>query len=120
MASIGLLSEEDEALINVATDIVLGSLIYSTEDDRRYVEVSIEIRVLEIDGQFTKTVRRDFSVESDFEGSYMNQDVFTHIEELEVVPGNFEVIVTVADRSSGRAVTRDRKSVVKGKGRERE
>ncbi len=107
MASIGLLSEEDEALINVATDIVLGSLIYSTEDDRRYAEVSIEIRVLEIDGQFTKTVRRDFSVESDFEGSYMNQDVFTHIEELEVVPGNFEVIVTVADRSSGRAVTRE-------------
>src|SRR5690625_3912309 len=57
MASIGLLSEEDEALINVATDIDLGSLIYSTEDDRRYAEVSIEIRVLEIDGQFTKTVR---------------------------------------------------------------
>src|SRR5690625_5536593 len=37
----------------------------------------------------------------------MNQDVFTHIEELEVVPGNFEVIVTVADSSSGRAVTRE-------------
>lgn len=107
MASIGLLSEDDKALINVTTDIVLGSLIYSTEEDRRYAEVSIEIRILEIDGQFTKTVRRDFRVESDFEGSYMNQDVFTHNEELEVVPGNFEVMVTVADRSSGRAVSRE-------------
>src|SRR5690625_4804794 len=67
MGAIGLLSEEDKGLINVTTDIVLGSLIYSTEDDRSYAEVSIEIRVLEIDGQFTKTVRRDFSVESDFE-----------------------------------------------------
>lgn len=106
MASIGLLGEDDTALINVTTDIVLGSLIYSTEDDRRFAEVSIEIRILEIDGQFTKTVRRDFSVESASEGSYMNQDVFTHNEELEVQPGNFEVMVTVADRSSGRAVTR--------------
>src|SRR5690625_5681942 len=107
MASIRLLSEEDKALINVRYDSVQSYLYYSTEEDRRYAEVSIEIRVLEIDCQFTKTVRRDFSVESDFEGSYMNQDVFTHIEELEVVPGNFEVIVTVADRSSGRAVTRE-------------
>ena len=35
MSSIGLLSETDEALISVTTDIVVGSLIYSTIDDVR-------------------------------------------------------------------------------------
>src|SRR5690625_5656413 len=45
MASIGLLSEEDEALINEATDSVLGSLIYSPRDDRRYGEGRIIRRV---------------------------------------------------------------------------
>lgn len=106
MASIGLLSENDEALINVTTDIVLGSLIYSSDDEKRFAEVSLEIRILEIEGDFTRTIRRDFSVESSFEGSYMSQDVFTHDEEIEVEPGNYEVMVTVADRSSGKAVTR--------------
>lgn len=112
MASIGLLSEDDEALINVTTDIVLGSLIYSSDDDRRFAEVSLEIRILEIDGNFTKTEQRDFSVESSFEGSYLNQDVFTHNEEIEVKPGNFEVMVTVADRSSGKAVTRQSEATI--------
>src|SRR5690625_7766845 len=68
MASIGLLSEEDKALINVTTDIVLGSLIYSPDDDRRYAEGSIEIRVLAIDGQLTRTVRSDVSVMDELEG----------------------------------------------------
>lgn len=106
MSSIGLLSETDQPLINVTTDIVLGSLIYSTEDEKRSASVSLEIRILEIDGQFTKTVRRDFTIKSSFEGSYLSQDVFTHNEEIEVKPGDFEVLVTVLDQSSGKASTR--------------
>lgn len=106
MSSIGLLSENDEAMIDVTTDIVLGSLIYSTIDNIRKAEVSLEIRILEIDGSFTETIRRDFSVESAFEGSYMSQDVFTHNEEIKVKPGSFEVLVTVMDHSSGKASTR--------------
>jgi hypothetical protein len=106
MSSIGLLSETDEALINVTTDIVLGSLIYSTHDNVRSADVTLEIRILEIDGDFSRNIRRDFSVESSFEGSYLSQDVFTHNEEIEVKPGLFEVQVSVMDRSSGRASTR--------------
>ncbi len=106
MSSIGLLSETDEALINVTTDIVLGSLIYSTHDDVRSADVTIEIRILEIEGDFSKNIRRDFSVESSFEGSYLSQDVFTNNEEIVVKPGVFEVQVSVLDRTSGRASTR--------------
>ena len=106
MSSIGLLSETDEALINITTDIVLGSLIYSTEDDVRSAHVTIEIRILEVDGDFTKNIRRDFSVESSYEGTHLSQDVFTHDESLVVVPGNFEVNVTVLDRTSGKASSR--------------
>lgn len=106
MSSIGFLSENDEALINITTDIVLGSLIYSTEDDVRSAQVTVEIRILQEDGPFTKNVRRDFSVESAFEGAHLSQDVFTHDESIEVIPGNFEVNVTVIDRTSGRASSR--------------
>lgn len=106
MSSIGLLSETDEALINVTTDIVLGSLIYSTRDNVRSADVTLEIRILEIEGDFSKNIRRDFSVESSFEGSYLSQDVFTNNEEIVVKPGVFEVQVSVLDRTSGRASTR--------------
>jgi len=106
MSSIGLLSETDEALINITTDVVLGSLIYSTVEEVRSAQLSIEIRILEVDGDFTKNVRRDFSVESSYEGSYLSQDVFTHDESIEVVPGTFEVNVTVLDNTSGKASSR--------------
>lgn len=106
MLSIGLLSETDQALINITTDVVLGSLIYSTEDDIRSAHLTIEIRILEIEGAFTKSIRRDFSVESSYEGSYLSQDVFSHDESIEVIPGNFEVSVTVLDRTSGKASSR--------------
>lgn len=106
MSSIGLLSETDEAQINVTTDIVVGSLIYSTENDIRKAHVTLEIRVLEIDGDFTETVRKDFTVESQFEGPFQTQDVFTHDEVIVAKPGKFEVNVSVVDRTSGKASTR--------------
>lgn len=112
MSSIGLLSETDEALINVTTDVVLGSLIYSTLNDVRTARVSLEIRILERDGDFVRTVRHTFSVESEFDGGFLSQDVFTHEETVEVQPGTFDVTVTVADLSSGRAISRQSEAVI--------
>lgn len=105
-SSIGLLSPDDEAQINVTTDVVLGSLIYSTEDDKRIAEISIEIRIVEKDGVFTKTVKKDYQVESKFDGSYVSQDVFTNEEIIDTEPGDFEVIVSVLDKSSGKQTVR--------------
>ncbi|MDZ7718633.1 MAG: GWxTD domain-containing protein [Balneolaceae bacterium] len=107
MSSIGILSEDDEPLIDVTTDVVLGSLIYSTDEEGvRSANVSIEIRILQNDGDFTKNLRKDFAVESSYNGSYQSQDVFSHRERIEVVPGSFEVTVTVLDQSSGKASSR--------------
>lgn len=111
-ASIGLLSPDDKALINVTTDVVLGSLIYSTEDEKRFAEISIEIRVTEEDGDYSETVKRDYQVESDFDGSYISQEVFTNEEEIEVKPGNFQVAVTVLDKSSGKQTVRTSESSI--------
>lgn len=111
-SSIGLLSETDQPLIDITTEIVLGSLIYSTKDDRRVSNVSLEIRILQEDGDFTKTVRRDFEIESEFEGSFLSQEVFTNNEVIEVIPGTFEVNITVLDQSSGRATNRTNQATI--------
>lgn len=112
ISSIGLLSPDDIPLINVTTDIVIGSLIYSSEDDLRSAEIALEIRVLEKEGNFTKTVRKDFEIESSFEGSYLSQEVFTHEEVIEAEPGVFEVSVSVLDKSSDKASTRTSEAVI--------
>ncbi|MDR9409797.1 MAG: hypothetical protein RI573_13225, partial [Balneolaceae bacterium] len=107
MSSIGILSEDDEPLIDITTDIVLGSLIYSTNDEGiRTANVSIEIRILQQNGDFNKTLRNDFVVESEYDGSYQSQDVFSNRQRIEVVPGQFEVTITVLDQSSGKASSR--------------
>jgi GWxTD domain-containing protein len=111
-SSIGLLSETDQPLIDITTEIVLGSLIYSTKDERRIANVSLEIRILQEDGDFTKTVRRDYEIESEFEGSFISQEVFTSNEIIEVVPGTFEVNITVLDQSSGRASNRTNQATI--------
>ena len=111
-SSIGYLSEQDEPLINVTSEVVLGSLIYSTENDKRLASITLEIRILETDGDFTKTVREEFEIESENTNSYNSQDVFTHDEVIEAQPGEFEVTVTVLDNSSGRAVTRTSESII--------
>jgi len=111
-SSIGLLSETDQPLIDITTEIVLGSLIYSTKDERRVANVSLEIRILQEDGDFTKTVRRDFEIESEFEGSFISQEVFTNNEIIEVVPGTFQVNITVLDQTSGRASNRTSQATI--------
>jgi GWxTD domain-containing protein len=111
-SSIGLLSETDQPLIDITTEVVLGSLIYSTKDDRRVANVSLEIRILQEDGDFTKTVNREFEIESEFEGSFISQEVFTSNEVIEVVPGTFEVNITVLDQSSGRASNRTNQATI--------
>jgi len=111
-SSIGLLSETDQPLIDITTEIVLGSLIYSTKDERRVANVSLEIRILQEDGDFTKTVRRDFEIESEFEGSFISQEVFTNNEIIEVVPGTFQVNITVLDQTSGRASNRTNQATI--------
>lgn len=108
-SSIGLLSPTDEALINVTSDIVLGSLIYSTPEgsENRFARITLEIRILEKNGDFTQTVRKSFDIEQEFEGSFISQEVFTHEEIIPVKPGSFEVQVTVQDQTSGRASQRN-------------
>ncbi len=106
MSSIGLLSEQDEPQINITSEVVLGSLIYSTIDDQRVANITLEIRILEVDGDFTKTERREFQVQSDFEGAFIGQEVFTHDELFTVKPGRFEIELTILDQSSGRASKR--------------
>lgn len=112
MTAIGLLSETDNPFISVSTEIVYGSLIYRTVDDKTFAEVTVEIRINEIDGDFSKSSRDQIEVVSDDAGNYMNQEVFSYDRDLDVRPGAYKIEVSVTDNSSGRTVVRETETLI--------
>ncbi|MFU8812126.1 MAG: GWxTD domain-containing protein [Balneolaceae bacterium] len=106
MSAIGLLNEQDEAIINITSEIVQGSLVYRTDEDgKTFGLINIEVRINQTDGSFTKTFNETFEISSTNNTRlYQSPDKFTHIRDFEVEPGSYEIDVTVADASSGKAV----------------
>ena len=112
MTAIGLLSETDNPFISVSTEIVYGSLIYRTVDDITFAEVTVEIRINQINGDFSKSSRDQIEVISDDSGNYMNQEVFSYDRDLDVRPGAYKIEVSVTDNSSGRTVVRETETLI--------
>lgn len=112
MSAIGLLDEQDEPFVNVTTEIVFGSLIYRTANDTTYAEVTVEIRINEKDGNFSKSDREQLQVISEDSNNYNNQEVFSYERSLDVEPGEYEIEVSVTDMSSGKSVVRKTSTLI--------
>lgn len=112
MSAIGLLDEQDNPFISVTTEIVFGSLIYRTIEDRTFAQISVEFRVNEKNGDFSTSSREQFEVQSQDSNNYMNQDVFAVEKDLDVEPGSYEVEVSVTDVSSGKTVVRSTETLI--------
>lgn len=112
MSAIGLLDEEDNPFISVSTEIVYGSLIYRTVDEKTFAQLAVEIRINQKGGSFSKSSRDQIEVVSDDARDYMNQEVFSYDRDLEVQPGAYEIEVSVTDESSGRTVVRSTETLI--------
>ena len=111
-SAIGLLNEDDEAVINITTEVVYGSLIYRTIDGQSVAQITLEIRINERDGDFSKSFREEFDIFSEDANAYMSQDLFTFIKDMEVQPGEFDIEITVSDNSSGKAILRETSAII--------
>jgi len=112
MTAIGLLDEQDNPFISVSTEIVYGSLIYRTIDDITFAEVTVEIRINQKSGDFSKSSREQIEVVTEDPGNYQSQDVFSYDKDLDVEPGAYEIEVSVTDNSSGRTVVRSTETLI--------
>lgn len=108
-SAIGFLDEQDEPGINVAADIVYGSLIYKKNDanDSLMARIAIDVQILdqENSSNIIKTNRFDFTIERDDPNIVYSQDVFTFEERIPVEPGKYEVSFTLVDQISGKQIT---------------
>ncbi len=107
LSALGFLNEEDEGVINIAADIVEGSLIYRERNGKNVAELDIEIRIVGKEGtEYSDTYTTSMQVDNEQEGFVTTQDVVKFEKEMMVPPGEYEVQVSVTDKSSGNHTTR--------------
>jgi GWxTD domain-containing protein len=108
MSAIGIFDDRGQPGINVAVDIVFGSLIYKNVDDTFTSDVNIEVQIIKIDASGSSATNRsfDFSITDKSNSITSNQDVFSFQERFPMQPGRFTVNVTVTDKQSNKSTTR--------------
>lgn len=112
MSAIGLLDEQDNPFISVTSEIVYGSLVYRTVDGQTFAQVTIEIRINENEGDFSKTSRDELDILTENANNYQNQEVFSYQKQLDVEPGDYTIEVSVTDNNSGRTVVRETETLI--------
>lgn len=108
LSAIGFLDESDNPHINIAADIVYGSLIYKKEDEQLNAKLAIEIQILDQGNPDNIMKTHQFSLTLDEEDPNIvySQDVFTFEKQLPVQPGEYQINLTVIDQNSGKQTTR--------------
>ncbi|MDX1672572.1 MAG: GWxTD domain-containing protein [Balneolaceae bacterium] len=108
LSAIGLLDAEDQPLINVAADIVYGSLIYKELDGKLQSKFSVDIQILDKsdNDELVKSDRYNLSIEKEDPNITHSQDVFIFQRQISVEPGEYQINVTVTDQNSRKQTTR--------------
>lgn len=103
VSAIGLLNEKDEAIVNVAVDIVYSSLIYRTFEQRTYANVLIDIQLVGKEGtDFSTSAQNSLEIESASAAIITTQDAFLFEKEIKAKPGAYNVVISVLDQTSGK------------------
>lgn len=106
ISAIGFFNEDNKPVLDVDTDIVYNSLIYSSEDGIYEAGVGIQIQVMEVktngDSQLVKNESFSIDVEEDNRRIVESSETINVQNRLDIVPGQYEVIVSVTDKSSGK------------------
>lgn len=108
LSAIGFLDENDEPFINIAADIVYGSLIYKEQNGKQVSSVAVEVQILDQENtdNLIKTRRYDFPISSEDPDIVHSQELFTFQKQIDVEPGSYQVNLVVIDQVSGKQITR--------------
>lgn len=112
LSALGYLNLEDEAVIDVTTDIVYGSLVFTEIEDTQKANIEVSIRVANKETGEAINKSQEFMIDSDRELFLLSQELFTYTEQVEVTPGQFSIVVVVRDKTSGREILRETEAYI--------
>lgn len=112
LSALGFLNLEDEAVVEITTDIGYGSLVYETVDDKELAAVELAIRVVNAGTGEAENIYREFTIESQVERYTIQQESFKFTEEVVVTPGEYDIVVSVVDKASGNETIRQTEAFI--------
>ncbi len=112
VSALGFLDLQDNAVIDVTTDIVYGSLVFREIDDSQKAQVELAIRVVNRDTGATENILQEFEIDSERELFLLSEELFSYTERVEVEPGQFTIVVSVLDKNTGREIMRETEAYI--------
>lgn len=106
-SAIGLIDDEGEPKINIAADIVYGSLIYNKKGDQFVSNVTIDLQIINRSNpdNVIGSKRYSVSIEKENPDIVYSQEIYTFQREIPVEPGNYKINFTLTDQSSQKKIT---------------
>ncbi|MEX0928360.1 MAG: GWxTD domain-containing protein [Balneolales bacterium] len=122
-SAIGFYDEDGNSVLDVDTDIVYNSLIYSSEEGIFEAGVGVQIQIMGANGDGEGRLIKNHSFSVDVtEGSRRlvesSENLHLH-NRLDIEPGQYEIIVAVTDRSSGKTTRSSTNAIIYDPGSER-
>lgn len=106
-SAIGLLDDEGNPKINLAADIVYGSLIYSEENNAFVSNIAIDIQIIKQNESKDIIASKQYTlkVEEDDPNVVYNQESFDFQRALPADPGKYKIHFTLTDLNSDKRIT---------------
>lgn len=106
-SAIGLIDNEGEPKINIAADIVLGSLIYNKEGDQYISHLTIDVQIINQTNPDNIIGSKQYEVDIEKEDPDIvySQQIHTFEQEIDVEPGRYTINFTLTDQSSDKKIT---------------
>ena len=107
-SAVGFLDESNTPRINVAADIVYGSLIFKEVDSLQQAKVAIDIRVVNQEDEQTvvESQHEEITIERKDQSITNSQQSYIYENRIEVPAGSYKVYFTLTDLNSDKKVTR--------------
>lgn len=106
-SAIGLIDNEGNPKINIAADIVMGSLIYQNEEDKYISNATIDVQIINQSNPDNVIGSKQYSIEIEKEDPNIvySQEIYTFQKEIQVAPGNYKINFTLIDQNSEKKIT---------------
>jgi hypothetical protein len=107
-SAVGFLDESISPHINIAAEIVYGSLIFRGVDNKHQAQLAIDIRIAGQDDQNSTIESRHYEITITKEDKEIvtSQQSYIYEKRIKVSAGKYKVSFTVTDQSSDKKITR--------------
>lgn len=107
--AVGFLNADNTPSLNLAADIVYGSLIFKAKADSEQATIAIDFRAVNTSNDeksVAKTGHKKIVINKKSKNIVNSQDSYIFQRQIEVSPGEYKVYFTVTDLSSDKKITR--------------